>query len=654
MSEDILDYEMNFGGAKNGKVGRVEDKPRSFDPNAVSKEEQQIGEEAIKAKYAMLRRMWERLDKPCSNYKDIEKAMLVAGSRGEIYIWDQNAEKYEYWNAKDDLWAALQAFAPDFHAGTRWPTKQSIYIQRNFMFRAKKIDFHMKGYDNRIDFENHTAWISTLHKSKYTPVYHEDVNYWLRVFGGKSSDRLLDWLASFTRLDRSTCMLYICGPKGIGKNLLAESLGQIWGGFADWEDRASDYQSDMGRNPYIWANEDMEKPRRTSIMAAIRRVIGGGSQRINEKQRPAYGMEAYYRLLVTANNSKLLKSWANLSDDDVEAVRERVGYFYACAGAKDALAKLAQDRNITVNELTTEFSSYKVAEHVLWLAQNRKLKNEGNQRLLVEGWSSDVTDALEYETQEAFLFANAFHSCQQTSIHSSIKNIDGEYWINFNNLVNEWEEISFKRTDQIRWKEMRDFVKMLSTNEKKRIRVGGSHSNAVYFHKLDSGRLRKLLSNYGFETEEVDSIVEVKSDVVDLESIKQDVLAKKAEELARIEAEKIDILIARMPDSIEKNVVVVMNSLDEFKTDEELLTCSIDVLNKIGPVVDLSSIDKKQAHKIKGRLKKAYCDKNYDRVAELFEELIDDKQVGLNRQDEVYRSQGSIDRSGQYDEGFDL
>lgn len=634
--DDFTNYDSGFKKHRGPKPSGSE---YGFDPNASTKEELVIDPGKLQAKYEVLESMWNKLGQPCDDFKEIEKALILIGNRGEIFIWDEISEKYEYWYNKDDMWAALRDFCPTIHAGIRWPTKANVYVLRNFAIRLKKIDYHMKGYWNEIDLITREAKISVLHKSKFQPKYHADVNRWLVAFGGKSHDKLIDWLASFTMLESSTCMLYICGPKGIGKNLLAESLAQIWGGFADWEDRASDYQSDMGRNPFLWANEDMEKPRRTSIMAAIRRLIAGGNQRINEKQRPAYGMECYYRLLVTANNPKLLKSWANLSSDDVEAVRERVGYFYASGSAKTELEMMASERNIPVRELTKEFASGKIAEHVLWLGQNHKIVGAETRRLLVEGWENEVTDMLEYETSEAFLFANAFKAASAAPICGWLKNVDGEYWINHSTMIEQWDEFSIKEADKVRWKEMKDFVKLLCTDEKRRMRAGGSSSNPVYFHKLDSDRLRKMLLNYGFEIEDVDDFVEVKTPIKanDLKAT----LDQKRIDRQMAEKAKMDQIIAEFPESVEKNLMIVIASSGIAANEVELLEraielTSLDEMKQLKP----NKVSRSMIRALRKDFLKAYEEKQWNQFVELLEE-VKDEQVGWSPEKPVFNQQGS-------------
>lgn len=616
---------------------RPEQKKKSYSKKQEVADEEPLSQEAIDAKYAMLRKLAEKLNWPYGNdMKLTQKLLMIVGSRAELYIWDQRAEKYEYWNSKDDLWAALREFAPDFHNGTKWPERANEYCLRNFALRCKKIDFHMISYDSKVYPEELRAEISCLHKTSYQPKYHKDVDAWLRAFGGASQDKFLDWLASYPRLDRPTCLLYICGPKGIGKNLLAGALGKIYGGFADWEDRASDYQSDMGRHPFIWADEEMEKPRRTNIMSTIRRVIGGKNQRINEKQRPAYGMQAYYRILVTANNPKLLKSWVNLSLDDIEAVRERIGYFYASGNAKLVLESLAESAGQTVAQLTEEFSEYKVAEHVLWLAKNRQLANDGFQRLLVEGWKNDVTDKLEYETGESFLFAQAFNSARGQKGCPFLVEEDGKYWINYNNMVNSWEEYSMKRAADVRWKEMKEFVSHLYTGEKKRLRASGSqYVSSQYFWELDRNKLTDLLVNFGIDSEDVQAFIPTEN-VVNL----LDVLEQKKRELKQIEENRIDNLIESLPDGRDKQALELVRETAEYDNSVDLIEKAIKISSKIDKIPDSN----KESLEI---VREAIVSDDYKNLIQMYGAYHEQEQVGCDRQNEVYCDEGSDNRSGQ-------
>lgn len=632
MSEIDMD-EFKYDSGLSDKKAK-----RSYTKKQEVQDEEPLSKEAVDAKYSMLRRMAAKLNHPFGDdLKQSQRLIMIVGNRGELYIWDQRAEKYEYWNSKDDLWAALREFAPDFHNGTKWPERTNEYCLRNYALRCKKIDFHMLSYDSKVYPDELRAEISCLHKTTFKPNYHKDVDRWLRAFGGSSQENLLDWLASYTRLDRPTCLLYICGPKGIGKNLLAGALGKIYGGFADWEDRASDYQSDMGRHPLIWADEEMEKPRRTNIMSTIRRVIGGKSQRINEKQRPAYGMSAYYRILVTANNPRLLKSWVNLSLDDVEAVRERIGYFYASGEAKNVLNILAQEAGQTVSDLTEEFSEYKIAEHVLWLAKNRKLANEGYQRLLVEGWKNEVTDKLEFETNESFLFAQVFNAARGSKGCSFLREEGGRYWVNYNNLIDCWEEFSVKKAGEIRWKEMKEFISHLFSGEKKRMRpIGSGYGSPQYFYQLDPVKLNDLLINYGMDAEDVQDIMPV----VKTTSL-QEILDQKKIEQKKQEEARIDSMIETLPEGRDKEAVILVRETGEYENSIDLLEKAIKLSSTIEriPEVKRDSLD---------IVRKAINSNDYEMLIKNYG--VRNEQVGCDRQDEVYCDQGSNNRSGQQGE----
>jgi hypothetical protein len=625
---DEFRYDSVIEPASKGK--------KSYNKVDKAQEESPLSPEALEAKNKMLRVLADKLNHPYGqDMRQTQRLLMIVGSRGELYIWDQRASKYEFWNSKDDVWAAIKEFSPDFHAGTKWPERTNEYCLRNYALRCKEINFHMESYDSRVYPDELRAEISCLKKTSYKPVYHEDVNTWLTVFGGAKHDKFLDWLASYTRLDRPTCLLYIGGPRGVGKNLLAGALGKIYGGFADWEDRASDYQSDMGRHPFIWADEEMEKPRRTNIMSSIRRIIGGFTQRINEKQRPAYGMSAYYRVLVTANNPKLLKSWVNLSVDDIDAVRERIGYFYASPQAKTMLFTLAEKQGITVAQLTKEFSEFKIAEHVLWLGKNRQLANDGYQRLLVEGWENEVTDKLEYETNESFLFAHVFNCSRGQQGCSFLREEDGNYWINYNNLVSSWEQYAqgMKRASDVRWKEMKEFISHLYTGEKKRMRPTGSgYSAAQYFYKLDPSKLNTLLVNFGMDAEDVQDLLPVERKTVSLELM----LRERQEELKRIEESRIDSMIENMAEGREKDALILVRETGEYKTSVDLIESAIKLSST------MIELPKPENQKSIAEIRLAIVTNDYTVLRG-----VKNEQVGCVGSDKVYRDQGSADRGGQ-------
>jgi hypothetical protein len=448
-----------------------------------------------------LQRMNSSLGNPFNPGHEIElsKYLVIKGSRGETFIWNETCQSYSFWDSKDDLHPALLAFCPSCYSPSRKLTNQDI--KERYVFRATTIRFHMLGLYSRIDPSTKTAVISCLRQTKFQPTYHQDVQDWLTELGGSLSQKLLDWVASFCQVERPTCALYIYGARGVGKNLLAEGLSEIFGLHGKWKEAAGDFQSSMGMSPMVWANEKMEKPKSSQIIDVLRDLIGTGSNYVNEKNRPGYDMEAFYRLIITANNENLLKRLGSHNKEDLAATKERVGFIEVGPGASTILQKLAAKAGCSLSELTLSFKNYKIAEHALWLAQTTKLPNYGNQRFLVEGWESKCTDNFDNESFQARDLGLIMEYVYNKPHVSSIKIQDNKCYLNVTSITKDWDVFGPKSEKAPNWRLLQEYLQNIAVGKVRLRPTGDRKENPVYYWEVPLEKVIAIMDANNFNAD---------------------------------------------------------------------------------------------------------------------------------------------------------
>jgi hypothetical protein len=214
-----------------------------------------------------------------------------------------------------------------------------------------------------------------------TPMYHPQIDRWLRSLGGADADKLLDWIATITDLSRSSSALYLTGAKSAGKSMLAQGLARLWtdGGPALLENVLDKFNDDLTRCPLMWADEQLPQTwGKKSASTKLREVITADTRTLNRKFLPGASLKGAGRVVLTANNERMLALGdEDTTVEDVEAFLSR--FLHIRVGRKPGLLLSGLGgRSATEGWVDGDM----IAAHALWLRDNRQVIP--GDRLLVE------------------------------------------------------------------------------------------------------------------------------------------------------------------------------------------------------------------------------------------------------------------------------
>jgi hypothetical protein len=292
---------------------------------------------------------------------------------------------------------------------------------------------------------------------KLVPTEFPEVNFWLHTLGG---NKLLDWVATSTQLDKQTCALYIMGPKGVGKSLLADGLARIWSidGATPLHSIFEDFNDYLSKCPLVFADEQL--PSRRDITADLRALIGSGGQFLKRKFLPATRVEGALRLIIAANNANLLTTKNDLSEYDLAAVAERFCYIAAPQAAADFLQQIGGK-----DEVAKWLAEDRIARHTLWLAKKRKVKEGG--RWLVSGELSSWHESLAVQSgigsavcEWLVKYLMKYEPSRGTR---DVLIGEGEYWVNAQAMSHEMKWTSNVHSERVPpLKRINDALKIIS------------------------------------------------------------------------------------------------------------------------------------------------------------------------------------------------
>lgn len=291
---------------------------------------------------------------------------------------------------RDELARAPVAFTWVNDAGKEVELQFNSVLKR-YATRAESVTTSLLAQASFFDSKERLFVEAACPLRKIVPAYDEKIQMWLELLGGKYKDKLLDWVASITQLDRPTCAIYFAGVKSAGKTMFAEGLAKLWtaGGTTKIDQMLdSSFNGAIVRCPVVFADEHIPSKNRAKISADIRAMIGTTEFSLRRKYLPDTTIKGAVRVILAANNDQLLDTKEDLTLQDQRAYAERVLIIRVDEKPAEYL------RSLKSYQGTEDWvhGKQKIAAHALWLRENRKVVSQA--RWLVEGVAEDLHERL--------------------------------------------------------------------------------------------------------------------------------------------------------------------------------------------------------------------------------------------------------------------
>lgn len=271
--------------------------------------------------------------------------------------------------------------------------------------------------------------------------YHEPIARWLELLGGKHAEKLLDWVATVTDLSRPTAAIYFVGPGGAGKTMFGQGIARLWttgSATSAAQVLGGDFNAAIATCPLIMADEALPKrvgQRATS--AELRELIASVARPYKRKYLADSTLHGAIRLVLAANNDRLLDLREDLDSMDQAAVAERFLVVHVPEAASRYLESIG-GRTGTAGWVDGD----KIAEHALYLARTRKVKPAG--RWIVKGEIEEVHERLSVSSGVAGAVVEWIcrYMADPARVNAAASGIvvgNGEILINPTFMVDNWE-----------------------------------------------------------------------------------------------------------------------------------------------------------------------------------------------------------------------
>lgn len=223
-------------------------------------------------------------------------------------------------------------------------------------------------YDKRTN----TLTVAPTPLCRREPVFHEDIDLYLKIIGGKEYERLCDYISVYMDLNALLPALVLHGRKSGGKTFLAKCLASPWSkdnepAPATLKNMLSDHPDGILRCPVVLADEHIPRDRQNKPRTEdLRELITKKEHEVNPKYGRKYSIYGYVRVVCTVNDLKLLAGEDAESKHAQEASIDRFFLLSFPDTSREFLEHLPHDRK-------TEWLNGSFAEHMFYLQQSRSV-----------------------------------------------------------------------------------------------------------------------------------------------------------------------------------------------------------------------------------------------------------------------------------------
>ncbi len=406
------------------------------------------------------------------------------GKGGRLFQLDTTAAPYRYISSDNDCLLLHYKkytepnlpFTAEYEAGTPLAT-----ILHNYGAAVDKTVF-VSGQDGTLYDADSGIIMQGVHQlTTAKAVYHDEIGEWLNHLGGNDVEGLLDWLAAVTYTgSEPICALYLEGPPGIGKSLIIHGIASLWGSApCDYNQITGNFNGGLLTSPLLAADEGITYGKHAEHNASeiFRNYVANSSHFINQKHKQPATLNASLRVIVCSNDENGIPFRKALGKDGIDAIVERILHINTGTGTRAYLDKLGGRQGVR-DWIKPSNQPGKLAEHLMWLRENRTLEGEG--RFLVSGKMSSW--------HRQFVADQGYKPAVLTVINKLLGLSSGGYaasnvwvkadpeaglvWINAGAVYEHWD--NYAGISRPKATTIANTVKMLATGECRQVRFGES------------------------------------------------------------------------------------------------------------------------------------------------------------------------------------
>lgn len=202
------------------------------------------------------------------------------------------------------------------------------------------------------------------------PAFSEAVDTWLRRLVTEEDYPTLEaWLACATFTDEPLACLYLDGPGGCGKSLLAKVLATLWDAAPTEYNRVDEgrFNSELLGCPILMADEGIVVHRGNEAGASerFRNYVSGTRHAIEAKGKDVAELHGALRVVVAANGPDGLPFREALGQEGIEAIASRVIYCRVPGSGAEWRAAFRFESELSARRILAEGPA-----HLLWLRDN--------------------------------------------------------------------------------------------------------------------------------------------------------------------------------------------------------------------------------------------------------------------------------------------